>query len=266
MTPFLLLAAALTAADPPPIPIWPEDTAASREESFVGPNDTLRRIRNVNRPSITPMLPASEKATGAAVIVLPGGGFRHLAIDKEGYDVARWMNTLGVAGFVVKYRLTPTGKDSPQDRDEAKRSGVADTREAIRIVRARAKEWNIDAKRIGVIGFSAGGYHAASSARMFTPENRPDFVACIYPAAPEQLDFPAGTPPMFLVHADDDRLAAGANSVRIYMALKEAKIPAEMHIFARGGHGFGMVKSGAPTDGWTDRLQEWMSGLGLLKR
>lgn len=264
--PILLLSASLYAADPPSIPIWPGDTTVDKEESFIGPNDTLRRIRNVNRPSITPMLAPSDKATGAAVIILPGGGFRHLAIDKEGYDVARWLNTMGVAGFVVKYRLTPTGKDSPADRAEAKQNGVADTRAAIRMVRARAKEWNLDAAKIGVIGFSAGGYHAAAAARKFTAENRPDFAICIYPAAPEQLDYAADTPPVFLVHADDDRLAAGDNSVKIYLALKQAKVPAEMHIFARGGHGFGMVKSGAPTDTWTDRLTEWMTGLQLLKR
>ncbi len=267
MTHLILIAAAsLFAADPPGLPIWPGDTAADREESFIGPNDTHRRIRNVNRPSITPLLADPAKATGAAIVILPGGGFRHLAIDKEGFDLARWLNTLGVAGFVVKYRVTPVGRDSPADRDEAKQSGVADTREAIRLVRARAREWNLDPKRIGVIGFSAGGYHAASAARKFTAENRPDFAACIYPAAPEQLDYPADAPPVFLVHADDDRLAAGANSVKIYLALKEAKVPTEMHIFAKGGHGFGMTKSGAPTDGWTDRFQEWMGGMGLLRR
>lgn len=244
------------------LPIWPHDPAPSREETRIGPGDAVRRISNVTRPTLDPVLPPPAQANGAALIVLPGGGFRHLAIDKEGYDVARWLNTLGVAGFVVRYRVS----DAAAAREEAKRNGVADTREAIRIVRAHAAQWKLDPKRIGVIGFSAGGYHAAAASLKFTPENRPDFAACIYPAAPEDLKYSADAPPMFLAHADDDRLAPKDNSVRIYQALKEAKVPAELHIFSRGGHGFGMVKSGTPTDRWTDRFQEWMQDSGLLRR
>lgn len=262
---FVLLAPAMY-AEPGVIPLWPDDPTPDQEQTRIGPGDNVRRIANVTRPTITPFLPPAEKATGTGVIILPGGGFRHLAIDKEGHDVAKWLNSLGVAGFVVRYRVTPAGKDSPQDRETAKKLGVKDTLESIRVVRSRAAEWKLDANRIGVLGFSAGGYHAASAALQFTAGNRPDFAVCIYPASPEVLDFKPGGPPVFLAHADDDRLAPGDHSVRIYLALKKAKIPAEMHIFSKGGHGFGMDKRGMPTDTWTARLQEWMNGLGLLAR
>jgi acetyl esterase/lipase len=261
-----VMTASLYAADPAGIPIWPNDSAPDREGIEVGPKDTVRRVHDVTRPTITPFLPPKDKANGAAVLVFPGGGWRILAIDKEGYDVARWLNTLGVAGFVVKYHVTPTGKNTPADRAEYKDLGVKDCLEAIRIVRSRAKEWGIDPKKIGVVGFSAGGYHAARTAIEFTAENRPDFAAPIYPAVPEKLEFPANSPPLFLVAADDDRLAPSANSVPIYLAAKKAKVPAEMHIFVKGGHGFGMAKSGAPTDTWTERFRDWMAGLGLLTR
>lgn len=248
------------------IPIWPDANLPDREGIQIGPNDNIRRVHDVTRPTITPFLPPAGKANGAAVIVLPGGGWRILAIDKEGYDVAKWLNTLGVAGFVVKYRVMATGKTAAADRDEAKRNGVLDSLEAIRIVRSRAKEWGLDPKKIGVTGFSAGGYHAAYAAMQFNSENRPDFAAPIYPAVPEKLDVPTNAPPIFLVAADDDRLTAAGNSVPIYLAFKTAKIPAEMHIFAKGGHGFGMTKSGAPTDSWPERFADWMAGLGVLKR
>jgi acetyl esterase/lipase len=262
----LLIPAAALAAGPAAIPIWPNDPTPDQEQTRIGPGDNVRRIANVTRPTITPFLPEPGKATGAGVIILPGGGFRHLAIDKEGHDVAKWLNTMGVAGFVVRYRVMPAGKDSAEDREAAKAAGVKDTLEAIRLVRARAAQWKLDARRIGVMGFSAGGYHAASAAVQGGGENRPDFAVCVYPASPENLDFKADAPPVFLAHADDDRLAAGDHSVRIYLALKKAKIPAELHIFSKGGHGFGMEKRGMPTDTWTARLQEWMSGLGLLAR
>ncbi|MBL8214636.1 MAG: alpha/beta hydrolase [Bryobacterales bacterium] len=256
----VLLAFALFGADPAGIPLYPSEKAVDKEESRIGPGDNHRRIANVTRPTMMPFLPAN--GNGAAVIILPGGGFRHLAIDKEGTDVARWLNTMGVAGFVVKYRVMVTDHTTPADREVAQKQGVEDTLAAIRMVRARAAEWKLDAAKIGVMGFSAGGYHAASAALHFTNgETRPDFAVCVYPAAPQDLTVPKNAPPVLLIHADDDRLAPSANSVPIYLALKKAGIPAAMHIFARGGHGFGMTKSGAPTDRWTDRAAEWMQGL-----
>lgn len=256
----------LCAAEPQAIPLWPNDPAPDKESIRIGPNDEHRRVINVTRPTITPMLAAPGNANGAAVIILPGGAWRHLAIDKEGNDVAKWLNTLGVAGFVVRYRVMLQDQTTPADLERVRGLGFTDTQEAIRMVRARAAEWKIDPKRIGVIGFSAGGYFAAAAAARYGPENRPDFAVCVYPAAPADLKFPADAPPMLLIHADDDRLAPKDNSIKIYLALKEAKIPAELHIFARGGHGFGMPKQNAPTDNWTERMRDWMSAAGLLKR
>lgn len=261
----VLTASFLNAADPAGIPIWPNDSNPDREGIELGPKDSIRRVHDVTRPTITPFLPPKDKANGTAVLVFPGGGWRILAIDKEGYDCARWLNTLGVAGFVVKYRVMPTGKNTPADLAEYKDLGAKDCLEAIRIVRARAPEWGLDPKKIGVLGFSAGGYHAARTAMEFNDGNRPDFAAPIYPAVPQNLAFPANSPPLFLVAADDDKLTPAANSVPIYLAAKKAGIKAEMHIFAKGGHGFGMVKSGAPTDTWPERFRDWMAGLGLLK-
>jgi acetyl esterase/lipase len=261
----VLFLAPVFAADPATIPIWPDDSTPSKETYRIGPNDQIRRVIDVTRPTLAPMLPPEGKGNGAAVLVLPGGGFRHLAIDKEGHDVGRWLNSLGVAAFVIRYRVMRTGKDSPADRDEAQRSGFRDVQEALRIVRSRAKEWKIDPRKIGVIGFSAGGYHAAMAASHYTAENRPDFALCIYPAAPANIEFPEDAPPLFLLAADDDRLEPRLHAVPIYVAAKKAKIPAELHIVGRGGHGFGMVKSNAPTDTWIDRAQEWLTDRGLLR-
>jgi acetyl esterase/lipase len=256
----VILAWALLAADPAGFPIYPNDARPDREQSRIGPNDNHRRIAGITRPTITPVLPA--KGNGAAVLILPGGGFRHLAIDKEGFAVARWLNTQGIAGFVVKYRTMTPDQSSNADRDAARKAGVEDTLEAIRLIRARAAEFKLDPARIGVMGFSAGGYHAANAALHFKDAaNRPDFAVCVYPAVPEDLTVPSNAPPVLLLHADDDRLSPAANSVPIYLALKKAGIPAAMHIFSKGGHGFGMEKSGAPTDSWTDRAADWLQGL-----
>lgn len=262
----LVFAASLFATDPATIAIWPNQSLPDNEATQLGPNDKFHRVHDVSRPTITPVLPPEGKRNGASVLILPGGGFVHLSIDNEGYDVARWLNSLGVSAFVVKYRLMSTGKRTPQDRADALKLGTADSLEAIRIIRSRAKEWNLDPKRIGVIGFSAGGYHAAMSGLKFNSENRPDFIACLYPAAPEALDVPSNAPPVFIFAADDDRLTPAKNSIPIYLVWKNAKLPAEIHIVAKGGHGFGMKKAGAPTDAWIDRFQEWMTGLGVLPK
>lgn len=259
----LLIVALLAGADPQALPLYPGETGADREEAWVD-KDGIRRVRLVTRPSITPLLPEPGKGNGAAVVVFPGGGFRHLAIDKEGFDVARWLNGLGVAAFVVKYRLVTHAEPSAAELAVARQQGVADAMAAVRIVRARAREWKLDPKRVGAVGFSAGGYHAASLALQAMAESRPDFVAAIYPARPESIEVPPAAPPLFLLHADDDRLSAAENSVPLYAAYRMAGRPAELHILRRGGHGFGMGKSGAPTDTWTERFQEWMAGLGVL--
>jgi acetyl esterase/lipase len=243
------------AAESPVIFLRP-DLPQSQEE-FIGPNDTERRIRKVTSPTLHVFLP--RKANGSAIVVAPGGGFRHLAIDKEGTDVARWLNTLGVAAFVLQYRVTLA------DRAAGEKASAEDGLLAMKTVRSRAAEWKLDSKRIGIAGFSAGGYVATAVAMSTDPATRPDFAIPIYPAAPKELAVPANAPPLFLAMAHDDRLHPLDNGVRIYSAWKRAGASAELHVFARGGHGFGIRKSGAPTDSWTDRLEEWMRRLEILK-
>ena len=274
---FALLAAAALAAEPKIIPLWPGTPPGSpegwtqQEQEAVGPKDTIRRVSNVTRPTLTVHLPESG-ANGTAMIVCPGGGFRILAIDHEGHDVARWLNSFGVTAFVLKYRVMPTGDSvSPAEAADRRKTamalGAADGQQAMRLVRSRAAEWGIAPDRIGIMGFSAGGYVTAAVALATDPAGRPNFAAPIYALAPEEATPSAGAPPLFLVHADDDKTVPVVNnSVRLYSAWKKAQIPAELHIYSRGGHGFGMNKKGLAVDSWPDRLRDWLAAQGLLER
>jgi acetyl esterase/lipase len=223
-----------------------------------------RAVSNVSEPSITVYLPAEATATGKAVVICPGGGYARLAIDKEGHDIARWLNTLGVAGIVLKYRLPGAmnmiasmgeiGKAA-----EAARVAIEDAELAMRIVRANAAKWNIKPNKIGMMGFSAGAHLAAMMGMRAPADRRPDFLVLAYPAMPRTFEATSETPPTFLVHADDDRLAASANSVPFYLALKKAKVPAEMHIYANGGHGFGIKKTDKTSAAWPQALAAWLA-------
>ncbi|MGA2770694.1 MAG: alpha/beta hydrolase [Bryobacteraceae bacterium] len=274
----ILLAAAAFAAEPREIPLYPgaapgSENATYAEQETIGQQDHVRRIANVTHPVLLEYLPESAKATGTAWIVCPGGGFRYLAIDYEGTDLARWLNSNGVAAFVLKYRVMRTGNDGEKDpatmRDRLQTAtafALADGQQAVRVVRSRAAEWGIAPDRIGIIGFSAGGYVAAAVALHHDAASRPNFAAPIYPALPPDITVPADAPPLFLVHADDDAtLSSVDNTVRLYTAWKKANIPAEMHIYLKGSHGFGMRKLGLPTDSWVDRFHDWLGLEGLLK-
>lgn len=244
--------------------LWPESQRVPGKETIAN-----ERIASVPNPNLTVFLPSPEKATGVAVVVAPGGGHHHLAIDHEGYDVARWLNSQGIAAFVLKYRLARAeGSDGSVTVDNQVR---ADGRRAIRIVRSRAAEWRIDPARIGMMGFSAGGELAALTAMHYemglpgSPDpidrvsSRPDFVALIYPnVRPETKKIDKDTPPAFLLHADDDKLSA-AISVNYYLDLKKAGVPAELHVYAKGGHGFGMRDRPLPVTQWTTRFAEWLA-------
>ena len=261
------------------IPIWPGPAPGSEdwkyaEGEYAGGRDGSKRITNTTRPTLTVYLPDAARATGTGMVVAPGGAFRWLSIDKEGTEVARWLNTLGVAAFVLKYRTARMGDEGENDPEVMKaRQAVvrplaaADGLQAIRVVREHAAEWGVQPGRIGIIGFSAGGYVAASAALTEQAGGRPDFAALIYALAPEFSAVPTGAPPVFLVAADDDKsVAPENNAVRLYAAWKKAGIPAELHIYSRGGHGFGMSKNGAPTDTWAERLRDWLNERGLLTR
>jgi acetyl esterase/lipase len=229
--------------------LWPERVPGA---------ETIKneRIASVPNPSLTAYLPDPSKATGVAMVIAPGGGHHHLAIDHEGHDVARSLNQIGVAAFVLKYRLAKAeGADGSITVDNQVR---ADGRRAIQIVRERAAEWKIDPARIGMMGFSAGGEVAALTGMHYEPGTRPDFLVLVYPyIRPETMKIDKDTPPSFLVHADDDRLSS-AISVNFYLALKRAGVSSELHVYSTGGHGFGMKDRALPVTGWTARLRDWL--------
>ena len=223
-----------------------------------------RSISNVSQPSITVYLPSKETATGQAIVICPGGGYTHLAIDKEGHEVARWLNTIGVAGIVLKYRL-PGQKNMIASMSEfgkaaeAARVAIEDAELAMSIVRENSAKWNVRPDKTGMMGFSAGGHLAAMTGMLAPKEQRPDFLVLGYPAMPRTFEVTAATPPTFLVHADDDRLAASANSVPFYLELKKAKVPAELHVYANGGHGFGIKKTDKTSAAWPQALAAWLA-------
>jgi acetyl esterase/lipase len=250
--------------------------------------------RNVTIPTLTPFLPDPWAATGAAVVICPGGGFRFLSWENEGTKVAEWLRKRGVAAFVLKYRLKETaaaddayGKEMAfyllkllqfKDRDltsdaakafdkdmrEDAAAGSADGRQAIRLVRQRAKEWGIKPDRIGIIGFSAGGIITRAAATDYDAHCRPDFAAHIYAPVLGEVKVPKDAPPLFVLCAADDQLTE-ASSARLYGTWRAAGRPAELHVYEKGGHGFGMVRKGLPVDGWIERYEDWLGQRGLIK-
>jgi dienelactone hydrolase len=241
-------------------------------------------IFNVSKPTLTVYLPDSSRApTGTAIIVCPGGGFHSLSIMQEGYGVVKWLQSKGITAFLLKYRLMHIEGGDPykQEMEDRTRKGadaeratvagmaVADGRRALAYVRAHAAEYGVDPHRIGIIGFSAGGVVSAEAALNYTPENRPDFVGFVYGAllpSMEQDSIPADAPPLFIAAASNDEYNLQFAAVSLYTAWVTAKHTAELHIYAQGGHGFGLRKQGLPTDTWTDRFIEWMGLQGFLKR
>lgn len=280
-------------AQQPVIPLYPgvapgSENAKQKEAVFIAA-DQQPRIRNVTRPTLTVYLPDRDKATGTAIIVAPGGGFTHLAIDKEGHDVARWLQARGVAAFVLKYRLLDTGTEeeyrnrtaaaaratqpatapgtSPAPNPERERAialAVADGRQAVKLVRQRAAEWGIAPDRIGLMGFSAGGMLTMGVVMQHDADSRPNFAAPIYGGSTSGLPVPADAPPLFIASASDDPIAA-VSSAKLYLDWKTAGRTAELHIYSQGGHGFGMSKRGLPVDAWIDRFGDWLQLQGLLK-
>ena len=257
-------------------------------------------IADGDKPSITIYLPEKDKATGAAIVIFPGGGYGHLAMDHEGHQIAEWLNSFGVAGFIVKYRHSRSGAGYRHP------APLQDAQRAIRTVRSGAKQWNIDPDRIGIIGFSAGGHLASSLGTHFNNRYskakdeidrvscRPDFMVLMYPVISFTESFThkgsrrnllgdnpdtelvenlsnekqvtAETPPTFIVFGDDDKVVPVENGVAFYMGLKKAKVPAEMHIYEKGRHGFGLGVGAGPVSSWPLRCTEWMRGRGLLNK
>jgi acetyl esterase/lipase len=286
------------AADPErEIFIWPADHPANSgvEPAAVGSKEWMERIDR--GPSITPFIPDAGQQTGAAVVICPGGGYGHLAMDHEGLQVARWMRDRGIAAFVLRYRCGGGKNQQPVPLNDAQR--------AIRLVRSEAAKWGVDASHVGVLGFSAGGHLASTVDTMFDDgdpgaadpiekqSSRPDFAVLVYPVISMQNGVTHGgsrqnllgrdaddalvaqwssdqrvtdrTPPTFLVHASDDGAVPVKNALLFYEACVAHKVPVEMHIYEVGGHGFGMRPGDLPANHWHEQLEPWLVKHGIAK-
>ncbi|MBD0366002.1 MAG: alpha/beta hydrolase [Flavisolibacter sp.] len=259
--------------------LWPNGAPGSEGKTGEEKVSTSARgeisISNVHRPSITPYLPALGKATGVAVIIAPGGGHTSLKMDYEGSNLAKWLNERGVAAFVLKYRLAKEAGSTYTIDDHA----LADMQRAIRVVRSRAKEWNIDTARIGVLGYSAGGELAGLAAMRFDngkenatdvverQHSRPNFQVLVYPGGITRFEPVRNSPPLFIVGGYGDRDEIAKGMAQVYLKYKEAGIPAELHIYAKAVHGFGVRENtqGAVA-GWPSRFYEWLIDMGFLKK
>jgi endo-1,4-beta-xylanase len=231
-------------------------------------------VTGVRKPSITVYLPPPERATGAAVIVAPGGGHRELWIDHEGYNVARRLREHGIAAFVLKYRLArETNSTYTIDGEE-----LADMQRAIRLVRSRAKEWRINPEHVGALGFSAGGELVFLSAMRFDDgdkdasdvinrqSSRPNFQALIYPGNSKRIEPGTNSPPVFMVCGENDRQDISEGLANVYLKFKQAKVPAELHVYSGVGHGFGLRPDDAgPISEWPERFVEWLGQRGMLE-
>jgi len=273
----------LSAAEPLTLDVWPGAVPGEQgdigDEQLQPPNGEkkpIQRLANVTKPTITVYRPDKADDTGAAVLICPGGGYHILAWDLEGTEVAEWLNSIGVTGIVLKYRV-------PRRKDREKHDApLQDVQRAMSLVRKHADEWGIDAKRIGILGFSAGGHLSAAAATNFDRRQydaiddvdqidcRPDFAVLVYPAYLTAGDGLAAeirvsdkTPQVFFAHAGDDRISA-ENSIAMYLALKKAKVPAELHVYASGGHGFGLRPSEHPASKWPKRCEQWLLSRGIL--
>jgi acetyl esterase/lipase len=296
-------AAADLAADAPDAAgvyrIWPGNGVPPGSEGWTwgeqimvapwAPEKGRRMVRNVRVPTLTRFSPAPGKANGTSLIIAPGGAFHFLMVDHEGYDMARALAAIGVTCFVLKYRVmrTPESDDemlgfrddlqrrlkaarefsAPGDTPitlDARRWGEDDGRQAIRFVRERAAEFGLDAGRIGIAGFSAGGGVAMGATLEYDASTRPDFTCAVYPALRENVAVPADAPPLFIIISDDDTSVRPAASARLYAAWHEAGVPAELHVFGNGGHGWGMGREGYLSDIWIELFKNWLRAHGLV--
>jgi acetyl esterase/lipase len=256
--------------------LWPGDAPGSEGKSgdeIVRPGAD-RVVSNVHRPSLYPYLPEKERATGAAVIVAPGGGHRELWTTHEGHNPAKYLRDRGIAAFVLEYRLAEERGSTYKVDDHA----LADMQRAIRLVRSRASEWNVDPERVGVLGFSAGGELVALSGMRFdkgVPDaedpiarqsSRPDFLALIYPGRSKRYEPIAETPPTFIVAGFGDRKDISEGMADVYLKFKRAGVPTELHIYSDAGHGFGLRegRSGSVMK-WPDRFIDWLTDRKIIQ-
>ena len=235
---------------------------------------------NVSKPTLTVYRPEKEKDTGISMLICPGGGYHNLGWDVEGEEVAAWLTSIGMTGIILKYRCPRRPGDV---RGEPPLGPLKDAQRAVSLVRTRAKEWGIDPKKIGMVGFSAGGHLVGAACTNFElrayegidevdqASCRPDFGVMLYSGYFKVKDglsptirMPAGIPPLFIVHATDDPISEVEHSVTMYLAMKRAGAPAELHVYATGGHGFGVRRVDHPCAGWTERCTDWLKKSGIL--
>lgn len=298
LTVLLIIAVPAAGADKPPVvDLWPGQ--APDEPGTIGPEKVVmspkltrqqvevtvptRMLSNVTKPSITIYRPAPDKNTGAAMLICPGGGYWNLFWELEGEEVAIWLNSLGVTGIVLKYRV-PRRPDEP--KGVPARRPLQDAQRAVSLVRSNAGAWGIDGQRLGMIGFSAGGHLAIATAtsfgtRTYAPLDdidkvscRPDFAILAYSgylkdkdknALAPGLQVPTGTPPVFLVHGSEDIISDPGHSAVMYLALRRAGVPAELHIYGNTAHDFGVRASDRPYATWTHACAAWLRQQGFLK-
>ncbi len=278
------------------VEIWPDkvpdETGNIGEEKFrmspgldrkqVEVTEPTKLITNVTKPTITIYRPARDKETGTAILICPGGGYWDLYWQLEGEEVAVWLNSIGVTGIILKYRV-PRRPDEP--KGEPARRPLQDAQRAVRLVRSKASDWGIHPQRIGMVGFSAGGHLALATATSFDQGTyepiddrdkiscRPDFAIPVYSGYLKAKDkdevapglrIPTATPPIFLVHGGDDIISSPEHSLFMYLALKRAGIPAELHIYAKTAHDFGVRKNDQPYSTWTESCAHWLRHQGFL--
>lgn len=267
-------------ADPAAIPLYPGMGPGRVVERWNRMFDGQRAVRNVTQPTLTPVLPDPARATGAAVVVVPGGAFQFVSMDNEGWPVARRLADRGIAAFVLKYRTNETpddeaammrkaaalfaGAGKPGFTEPSEPRATADAQAALRLIRARAAEWRVDPERVGALGFSAGAMTALNAAAA-TGGQRPDFIGYIYGPMLAPAAVPADAPPMFNAIALDDGLF-GRQGFGIVEAWRRAGRPVELHAYERGDHGFGLGRAGTTTTGMLDQFVAWMTARGLMRR
>ncbi len=288
----LVWSCVLTAAEPLVVDLWPGATPADSglgdksegtrifPSPIVGPT---KLVTHVTRPTLTVFRPPAGFNTGTAMVICPGGGYWELFWELEGEEVAAWLNSIGVTGIILKYRVP---RRAGEPKGEPPPGPLLDAQRAISLVRSRATEWGIDAQRIGIVGFSAGGHLAFATATNFERRKyaaidavdnvscRPDFAILCYPGylkAKDKdeiwpgLEIPKATPPILLAHTSDDTISVSENSALMYLALKRAGVPAELHIYATGDHDFGVRQNGRLPATWTQLCVNWLRSFGLLK-
>lgn len=297
MTWTLCFSATARADNPLVVEVWPgqapeEPGTIAEEKTLMSPSldhkqvevtESTKLVTNVTKPTLTIYRPAKAKDTGASILICPGGGYWNLYWQLEGEEVAAWLNSIGVTGIILKYRV-PRRPD--EIKGEPARRPLQDAQRAVSLVRSKANEWGLDPQRIGMIGFSAGGHLALATATSFDKRTyaalddidkiscRPDFAIPVYSGYLKAKDkddiapglrIPDGTPPIFLVHGSDDIVSPPEHSVFMYLALKRAGVVAELHVYASTAHDFGVRQVDHPYATWTESCARWMRHQGFLK-